>query len=358
MKPVLLFLLIFVFALESWGQTDSISTKQSVFVVTPIIFRTPETSWGFGVGGAYNFFWNSDTTRTRPSQIIFAATYTLEDQILIHFPFQLFLRQNQLWLEGELGLYRYVYPYFGIGNETQLENREVFESTFPRVQLSGVYALRKNFYAGLSYKFDDFSISKRAQGGLLEQNQPLGYKGALISELAIRGVWDSRDNIYYPRKGSFITLDVFGSGSILGSTYRYRGAFLDAAKYYSIAKNHIIAGHIQWGRQDGNVPFFQLLSLGGPEFHRGYILGRYRDQRMALLQLAYRFPLFWRFKMETFTSYGGVSDSAFIPLGEGHWSAGLGLRFLVDVENGLHLRIDYARGADQTGIYITIGEAF
>ncbi len=358
MKQFIIILLIFLFAHESWGQTDSISENSSVFVATPVVFRTPETSWGFGVGGAYDFFWPSDTLRTRPSQILFAATYTLEDQILLHLPFQWFLMQNRLWLEGDLGFYRYVYPYFGIGNETLVENREVFESTFPRAQLSGVYALWKNLYGGLSYKFDDFYISDKTEGGLLELNQPIGYEGALISELALRGVWDSRDNIYYPEKGSFITLDVFGSGSYLGSTYGYRGTLLDAAKYYSIAKNHIIAGHLQWGMQEGNVPFFQLLALGGPKFHRGYILGRHRDRRMALLQLAYRFPLFWRFKMETFTSYGGVSNSTLVPLKSGHWSIGLGLRFLVDVENGLHLRVDYARGEDQTGLYITIGEAF
>jgi len=345
-------------AVSAFSQRIDSNQNKSVFVATPILFRTPETSWGFGLGGAYNFYWGADSIERRPSQILFAATYTLEDQLLIHLPFEWFLWKDKIWIKSDLGFYRYVYPYFGIGNDTQLADKEFYESTFPRVRLSGLYAIRKHLYTGLSYKFDNFFISKRASNGILAEEMPIGATGAVISELGIRTVWDSRDQIYYPKRGSLISLDLFRSSSSIGATYRYQGFFLDAAKYYSIAKNHILVGHFQWGMQFGDVPFFQLLALGGPKFHRGYILGRYRDKRLSLFQAAYRFPIYWRFKMEIFGSYGTVSNEEELPISDGHWSAGAGLRILVDKENGLHLRVDYARGADQSGFYITVGEAF
>ncbi len=343
---------------DSFGQKETDTDKKNVFVGTPIVFRTPETSWGFGLGGAYNFYWNRDSTDRRPSQILFAASYTLENQILIHLPFQWFLWEDRIWLESDMGFYRYVYPYYGIGNNTRIEDEEFFESTFPRVQIAGLYSVRKHFYAGLSYKFDNFIITDYDTGGILAEQNPPGQDGAVISELAIRTVWDSRDNIYYPEKGTLVSLDVFRSANALGSTYTYSGFFFDAAQYISIADQHILAAQMQWGMQTGEVPFFQLLALGGPKFHRGYIEGRFRDQRLALFQTAYRFPVYWRFKMELFGSYGAVSSSRNFPIRDGHWSVGGGLRILVDKGNGLHLRIDYAQGSDQSGIYLTIGEAF
>lgn len=361
LRLVILLVVVLEFSVPAmYGQGEVVNDddKKNVFVATPILFRTPETSWGFGLGGAYNFFWNQDSTNQRPSQILFAATYTLEDQILIHLPFQWFLWEDKIWIESDLGFYRYVYPYFGIGNETRVEDKEFFESTFPRVQLAGLYAVREHFYAGLSYKFDNFFITERSSNGLLAEEMPTGFDGAVISELALRSVWDSRDQIYYPTRGSLVSLDIFGSDPILASTFNYSGFFLDAAKYVSVADEHILVGHLQWGMQWGEVPFFQLLALGGPKFHRGYILGRHRDRRLALFQGAYRFPIYWRFKMEVFGSYGTVSSERAFPLQNGHWSVGAGLRILVDKGNGLHLRLDYARGSDQTGLYITVGEAF
>jgi hypothetical protein len=360
-RPIILFVILLhqgVSALFAQTADSQDEVQKNVFVATPILFRTPETSWGFGLGAAYNFHWNVDSTHHRPSQILFAATYTLEDQILIHVPFEWFLLRDKVWIESDLGFYRYVYPYFGIGNETRVANKEFFESTFPRARVAALYALRKHLYTGLSYKFDNFFISQRSSNGLLAEEMPTGVDGAVISELALRSVWDSRDEIYYPQSGSLISLDVFRSSNFLGATYAYQGFFLDAAKYLSIADEHILVGHLQWGMQWGDVPFFQLLALGGPEFHRGYILGRYRDKRLALFQGAYRFPIYWRFKMEVFGSYGTVSAEKSFPVKHGHWSFGAGLRILVDKTNGLNLRLDYARGKDQSGIYITIGEAF
>ena len=354
---ILLFFAIALASPQTYGQQEKEENK-NVFVATPIVFRTPETSWGFGLGGAYNFFWSRDTTDRRPSQILFAATYTLENQILIHLPFQWFLWKDRIWIETDMGFYRYVYPYYGIGNNTRLDDKEFFESTFPRLQVAGLYALRKHLYTGLSYKFDNFFITERSRNGLLSEQMPTGFEGAVISELAFRTVWDSRDEIYYPAKGSLLSLDFFRSAKLIGSTYTYSGFFLDAAKYFSVAEGHILVGHLQWGQQWGDVPFFQLLALGGPKFHRGYILGRHRDKRLALFQGAYRFPVYWRFKMEVFGSYGTVSDNKAFPLREGHWSVGAGIRVLVDKGNGLHLRLDYAKGSDQTGLYITVGEAF
>jgi len=61
-------------------------------------------------------------------------------------------------------------------------------------------------------------------------------------------------------------------------------------------------------------------------------------------------------------AFAGIGDVAPAPskltLAGNLWSAGLGFRFMVDSRERVNLRVDFGFGNDDSGFYISLGEAF
>ncbi|HEX9620629.1 MAG TPA: hypothetical protein VF989_10860, partial [Polyangiaceae bacterium] len=103
----------------------------------------------------------------------------------------------------------------------------------------------------------------------------------------------------------------------------------------------------------------QLAMLGGDELLRGYFLGRYRDENLGALETEYRFPLYWRFGGVAFAGAGQVADGLEDLGGEPtRWAVGAGLRFSLNDDEHLNLRLDFGVGPGTHGIYVTAREAF
>lgn len=359
MRSLILIIVFIIAVSEVSGQTteDSLSLE-SRLIALPLIFRTPETSWGFGAGAAYNFFMRNDTLGLRPSQVQAGAVYTLEEQVLLYFPFQLFFDQNQYLLSGELGYYYYFFRFYGIGNQTLADQEEFYLASFPRVKLAMAWAIQPNFFIGLTYDYDHFNVRETMDEGLFDQETYLGARGAIISEPGFQSIYDSRDVIFYPTKGFFVQNDFYFSLSGNEMAFPYGGFRIDARWYHEVFSEQIFAIQLVHEQQYGRVPFFRLTGIGGPKISRGYIEGRFRDQSMYSVQAAYRFPIIWRIYGEFFGAVGEVALQAGELFQAPHWSAGMGIRFRVDPSNKLHLRADFAIGEDQSGFYLTVGEAF
>jgi hypothetical protein len=59
--------------------------------------------------------------------------------------------------------------------------------------------------------------------------------------------------------------------------------------------------------------------------------------------------------------FGGVGDvfgEERLDLQDTKWAAGAGIRFTIDRDAGLNLRFDYGRSPNESGFYVSIGEAF
>ncbi|MEL6843177.1 MAG: hypothetical protein AAFP02_08175, partial [Bacteroidota bacterium] len=103
----------------------------------------------------------------------------------------------------------------------------------------------------------------------------------------------------------------------------------------------------------------ELALLGGTKKARGFYQGRYRDKKLLLLQAAYRFPIYWRFRGEVFASYGGVGERVRdLDPTTYHLNYGAGLRFALNPQEKIHVRADIGFGNGQPNFYLTIGEAF
>ena len=118
------------------------------------------------------------------------------------------------------------------------------------------------------------------------------------------------------------------------------------------------------GAQAGAVPFYHLFSLGGVNLLRGYAEGRFRDRSVLGLGLELRqdlaLPADWHMPWPVQAAYfiegGKVFDSWFgFTFDEFHASQGLGLRILLRPD--AVVRVDYAFGEDEQGLYFAFGQA-
>ena len=337
--------------------TASDSTKKVSIIALPIVFYSPETRLGFGAAGSMTFRLKGEKPDSRPSQVQLGFAYTLNKQLLFYLPFQFFIKDTQYRIYGEVGYYRYVYDFYGIGPEPG--NREIFSVNFPRLRLNGVYQIKRHVYGGLRYWMDDYDIVETEEGGQLNAGTIPGSSGSFISGLGPVFIYDSRDHIFDPHQGWNIELANFYNGALLGSDFNFSKWSADVATYFANRWNHVWAINAYGEVNFGDVPFNQLALLGGNRRMRGYYEGYLRDQQLWVLQAEYRLPLFWRLEGVLFGGWGGVAPNIKSFKGKNAtYHSGVGLRIVLDEKEKIKLRIDAAFGKQSQGYYLTVGEAF
>jgi hypothetical protein len=343
------------------GPVDSLSQpfiRKSSLIALPIAFYTPETRFGAGAAGLFAFRFRGEPDTSRPSQIQLGFAYTQERQVLLYFPFQLFIDEARINTYGELGYYRYFFPFFGLGNETLQEEREIYEARFPRIRLTLLHRLRPNLYGGLRYWFDDYRITETLEGGILDRSDFTGRSGGRTGGGGPVLIWDSRDQIFYPTRGQLVEVVALFNRPFLGSDYSYQRFSVDAATYHTSRWGHTLATNAVFTTMSGDPPFQDLALLGGTKKMRGYIEGRFRDRALWLLQAEYRAPLFWRLGAVAFGSVGSVGPTV-SELGQPHFAYGLGIRFLLSKADHVNVRLDIAADEQFNLLpYLTVGEAF
>lgn len=334
--------------------------RKSSFIPVPILYYTPETRWAGGLAALYAFRTRGQSDAARPSQLQLGLAYTQERQVLIYLPFQLFSKDESQQAYGELGYYRYVYQFFGIGNDTRLADEESYSVSFPRLRLNALRLVAPHHYLGLRYWWDNYRITDTQEGGLLAQDDISGSQGGQVSGGGLVWNYDSRDQIFYPTKGFWTEAEVWTSAQVLGSDFNFSRLALDAVGYFSKNEKHVLAVNAWLVYTQGEVPFQQLSFLGGPKKLRGHFEGRFRDNNLWVLQAEYRALIRGRFGATLFGGMGAVSPQLKGLFGQAvHLGFGLGLRFMLSKKDHINLRLDVASNEyGQLFPYLTVREAF
>jgi outer membrane protein assembly factor BamA len=354
------------------GQSDSTKSVKSPnrlkIIGLPVVSYSPDTKLAGGAGGLLTFNFKSDSIGARRSSVIVGAVYTQLNQLLLYFPFQLFPKNQAYWISGEVGYFRYVFNFFGTGNETHpiyIEKYkaipkyiEKYSATFPRLRLNFAKKIQPNLFLGVRYAFDDFTFTKKDSTAILIQNKLTGSNGGRVSGVGIQTNYDSRDLLFFPTKGWVGEAFVYTEGSYSGSNFSYQRLSADVSHYIKLGEN-VVALNAVAVLSNGDVPFHQMPVIGGTKRMRGYFEGKYRDNNLLIVQGEYRFPLYKRFGGVAFGGLGQVSDKfeniASSPI---RYNFGAGLRFTLDVAQHINIRADYGIGYKSSGFYLTVGEAF
>ncbi len=336
-------------------------------IALPVVFFTPETKFGGGAATLLTFNFKKDSLRARRSSLTLGAVYTQLDQLLLYVPFQLFPQNQKYWLSGEVGYFKYVFNYFGTGNQhrqdfiDRLDSNyiERYDARFPRIRLNASKKVGEGLYVGFRYAFDDFTFTKRDPNGLLVKEDVVGANGGRVSGGGLVVNYDTRNSLFFPTKGWVVEGYLTTDGSYTGSDFSYQKLVVDAAKYYPIGKESVLAFNGVVSLATGDIPFHQMPVIGGPKKMRGYLEGTYRDKNLLMFQSEYRFPIIWRFGGVAFAGLGEVSSELHKwTFRDIRYSYGAGIRLTLDKAQKINIRADYGFGYRSQGFYLTFGEAF
>ncbi len=341
---------------------DTVVVHKNGLFVTPLLYYSPDTRWGFGGAGAYVFHMKDkkDTNDyTRASYIRFLADYTMNRQTDVWTDWSIFTRKERYYFKGEFRFRNFPDRFYGIGNNT-LESQEEFYSynlfSFKFLALRKIY---EKFFIGLDYHFSQEFGFKHTPGGVLETGTITGYNGGLGSAFGLVSLFDTRDNVINPYSGHYGELSSYFYNPAFGSSFKFSLINTEFRKYWQVRPKHILAFQIKGRFSFGDVPFLDMSHIGNEDILRGYPKNRFRDQHMMATQLEYRFPLFWRFGMTAFTGFGDVfSRPQDLTWRTTKYTVGAGLRFLVNSAERINIRVDYGYGSQGGYFYFSVSEAF
>ncbi|MGR3811724.1 BamA/TamA family outer membrane protein [Jiulongibacter sp. NS-SX5] len=352
-------LLLFCITTLGFGQSPDTTKliRDKSIIALPVAFRFPETGWGGGVAATSSWSWGKDSSWAKPSQASIGLTYTQNKQILAFLPFNVFFGNNKYYLNADIGWFKYNFFYYGIGENRVPEER--YDVKFPRVRFLASRQVSKNLYAGLRVNYEAYDVYNQAEDGELIGNTINGSDFSRTSAIGPSILLDTRDKVFYPRKGIFGEVNILPSLKAFGADRTFTQATIDVSHYQSLHERLVLASNFYNVFSFGDdVPFSQLAQLGGPKKMRGTYQGFFRDKNASLLQAELRWEV-WKFiGLVGFGSMGFLGDSDnFLRMDLPKFTYGAGLR--ISTKNSLNLRIDYGLSPYGSGnFYATVGEAF
>jgi outer membrane protein assembly factor BamA len=323
--------------------------------VLPIAFYTPETKFGAGLAVGYFF---KEAPEHRPNNISGIAIVTTESQASIGLTAETYSPDGSHHLKGDVGAQKFPYSFWGIGNSTPDSLEETYT---PRAVEFGMLAERRilsNLTFGGRYRFWYEKVSETEAGGLLDSREIPGSRGGYSSGLGVMSTWDTRDNIYYTRRGFYAQIEATYFGPGLGSTYEYGIVDLDMRYFTPLLGTNSLGLRSVLRSTSGDTPFQDMPGIGGSFFLRGYPGRRYIDKAALTADVELRTAYFWRFSFVAFGSMGHVADRmSHLPDEQIRFTGGAGMRFRLNDED-FNLRVDLGFGEGVSGFYLIAGEAF
>jgi hypothetical protein len=352
-------LIIVGFSAEAQFVQDT--SKKVQYLVVPVLFKTPELGFGYGLSGSASFKTsNKKDSLTRTSVIQTIGFLTTRKQnvqaidALIYFPkerYILFFQSSHNYFPDK---------FWGIGPKTKdsYEEKYIYEHFYFKPHLRR--RIFNRVFVGVLFEYQHLFRVKFLENGLFDNSDFYGKKKHSVSGPGCSIGFDSRNNSFWPDKGIFFLGQLTRFNKQFGSDFNVTKYNFDLRWFKKIVKGHIFAVQLLGYLTNGQTPLRELASLGGPNNLRGFYQGRYRANNMYTIIGEYRLQLYKRFSACLFFGTGSVYNRKTEILATNlKYSYGGGLRFALLEKEKLHMRLDYGYSNKYNrGVYFTVGECF
>ncbi|WP_213306941.1 BamA/TamA family outer membrane protein [Paraburkholderia sacchari] len=227
-------------------------------------------------------------------------------------------------------------------------------------QLSGIGTIQQllfrlgdsPWYVGPRYTF--FNATARFDGVVPDSIRNFGRtlnvgKGGIVVD------YDTRDNIFYPRSGTYAELEAEIARGALGSDRSFEMETLKGYHWIPFSSKWVLGLRADTGFSQGDIPFFAQPYVN----LRGVSQARFQDRNQLTAELELRYYLTPRWSVLGFggvgRAYGNLHSFSDAPTAFG---IGTGFRYLIARKLGLTMGIDVAHGPGQNAFYIQVGSAW
>lgn len=329
------------------------------FLAVPSISVSPETSWAFGVAGAYYF---TAKGQSRLSDVGFDAAYTLRHQWNVNVNSTIYLNHWQIWTR--VGYRKYPDYYYGRGNQygERQKNPIAYNASNAYLTLQPQYNIDKHWSIGgnVVLYYDD----AKTETELPEQVAGLNEK-LLMLGVGVIASYDTRDEVYYPSKGLLTKMMLTHYESPLNTDYRMGKLNLDFRHYITLHRQLIFAYQFRSEMSFGkDIPCQMRSILGGRDLVRGIRQGMFSDDAYFALQGELRYPIWKVIRGTFFCGIGDVYNFSNWQWARPKVGYGAGLRVAIN-KSKVNIRFDVARNniisfgkSGCWSFYLTMKEAF
>ena len=297
-----------------------------------------------------------------PNSYYLSLEYSEKKQFLVKFEPKIHLKNGLYTLSSTLNFKKWPSKFYGIGNNSTLDNAEDFTPNEFGCTFDVKRKLPKNWDISLIYDFSHYEITKMEEGGMLISGEIPGSKGGFNSGLGLQISYDSRNEESYPTKGELLSFRAMNYNKIIGSDYNFGEYTFDLRKYLSFSDKHVLALQGYISLTSKNPPFYSMPHLD--KHMRGMTPNLHIDKQIAVLRAEYRFfpwekGFLRRMGFVVFAENGQVADQPKnFSIANARSDLGFGLRYSFFMEDRLNLRIDIGFGEEDWNFSISTGEAF
>lgn len=273
--------------------------------------------------------------------------------------------------------------YYGQSNDTVIDFRSLAVNSpdyqnirsGPTLNVQALYRFSGYWRVGPVFQLRSTDVTyPNTPSNLLAQQQPSGVNGGKTHGIGIALVRDELDWEPYPSRGSYHEFVWMTHGNLTGSNFAFNRATYTYKRYFLIHRRLIFAHRTLFEVLDGDVPFFEMssigglnpsLAFGGERFLRGFEGAQFLDKIRTAMGFELRWdPLFFPFARQDFTlgfvpwvDIARVWPSVFpLRLGGWHVAGGWGVRLIWN--SRLVIRGDLSFSSNGTEFLITLGNAF
>ena len=347
----------------------------------PVVNYSPESTWEFGAA-AQGYFRLPNQERTSIVQL--DGTYSLRHQWYINAQGTLYFgarSASPAWqLQFRAGYSDRPATYYGVYDDPHFANEG--NTGIGMLRKGTPYQMQRaylNLQAPISID-RDWSVGPMLDMLVAQYNIEGKYKtpSPLVqAAVGAVGVYDTRDNVFYPTQGIFFKLSAAAAWTNKveipeGQQATINGLLsADLRQFIALPHNLVLAWQLK--TQMMLSPLFishltmypMLPRLGGQDGLRGVNSDMFRDDIMMALQAELRLPIWSIFRAAVFAGIGDVYDYH-----NWHWEVpkvgyGIGLRAAINKAK-VNIRFDVARSnvdprwnnINAYSFYLTATEAF
>jgi outer membrane protein assembly factor BamA len=381
------------------GAPAKIKTKRTSIVLLPVIGSSPATGAFIGVGGLAIFSLSKEAT-TRFSSANLSIQQTTKGQSIFMLKTNMYTKENLFFLQGDIRYLLFSQPTYGLGTNSPDTTTVVYQNNLNGTgtnSTAGAQAMEYNYlklhqiisrrinktntlFFGGGYHLDyhyaiddedlDVANGKFTDHYLYCKKHNFDTSSYLLSGLSANFVIDTRDNLINPYKGYFVNINMRFNETFLGSSQMSRILWAEFRHYIPLSKHKArnVLAIWAWGQFQvaGNAPYMDLPAIGYDNkgfSGRGYSQGRFRGEQMVYGEVEWRFPISQCSQVLggvifcNFTSASNLDDNVYLFQ---HIRPGIGggFRIMLDKTVRTNLSIDFARGKNSQGFYMTAGEIF
>jgi hypothetical protein len=336
-------------------------SRKPQIVFAPVPFSSPSSGTGVAAGGVA--FYNPNdtphqwitgggvvwTSRGTKGVAAFHKMASTSDHFRLNATASFLDQENHFFGIGEAAGDR--------GDALTLQDKQL------NLRATATFQVFASGFVGVRYQLGTHDARTEADEDEPPSLTPPPPADELDSTLSVIGpafTYDTTDSQSQPRRGVEIDATWTFGFDELGDSYDHDKLMAEGHAYFSLSERTVLATSAQFCSVDGDVPYYDLCLFGAPADLRGYETGRYRDRASWALQGEVRHRFADRWGGVAFVGLGGIAPSAGELVDESNLlpAGGVGVRYRPFKTNDVQLRVDFAFGKNDHGIYVGIGEAF